>query len=487
MKNFLGMMLMLMMLTSCDSWIWYDKPLNKYRPDTENVEEKEECDDKDESSGDENQGDDSDQNGNQGNNGNGNGNGSQGGNGDGDSDDDDNDDQGNGNGQGNNGNGNGNGGSGDNDNDGDDDDSGEGSDDDDDSDDGEQGDNGDGDQGAPITYPSLSGCDIFDETKSPRFEYYRHVARGQYNRCQKNKALSNNASDYLYNFVESFMLLDARLTDQKCEKRLKRMGRRYLHMKSREFGTNPDTIEKRMAQVEIDKVNLDRDIVTLYNMGCLENPVNEFTYHVDGNQKTYVKNENLLMNPNLENFHIRKNDDILERLERGRWEIFSSSHIRGWKVKSVQDTGSLDCNFLEVQKSGVTTTAIEGKYVFELDSACRDEQGRRVNGPSEVEISQRFPIAERGIYSLRFKAQKRSGRHGALEVGFGQKYHKLSHSPVVLQNQASFQEVCVEYEALERTNYLTVSIRDNDLSNPGLGVLLDDVIELKKKPCSANP
>jgi hypothetical protein len=271
-----------------------------------------------------------------------------------------------------------------------------------------------------------------------------------------------------------------------CKKILKRSVRKILNYHRREQRIINEDVNSRLLakRNSLTRSRIDRNIRKLIHYNCLSSFGQDLTYSYNGETEIYSLDTNYIINSKFE--LVKHNlDDIkgTSTIEDG-WVILDSTNVPGWRVKEVNPSGEeKNCSFLEIQSDGHIVNTEAGGSIVELDSQCKNSSGNNIRGDANVEIFQRFPVQDAGIYSASVKAQKRSGKYGNLEISLFQKRSKKEFLLHELPNIAEWNTVCQEILITNPQKYVTVSIRD--IGNDGretFGILLDEV-KFKKGPC----
>jgi superfamily II DNA helicase RecQ len=270
-----------------------------------------------------------------------------------------------------------------------------------------------------------------------------------------------------------------------CLKLGKRAVRKVLtlHRREQKIANDHEKSELFTLRNSLTKERLDRIIRKLNHHGCIDHTLSTIEYDFNDVAQTYNISENYIVNGSFEIFkNINDDQKGTSSLQDG-WTIVDSSNVPGWRIKEVNDSGdSKNCSFLEIQTSGVVSTAPHGNQIVELDSHCKRSNGSKVSGNANVEIFQKFPVEEVGTYSLKMKAQKRNGRYGKLESAVFQRNRQKTYVEHSLADQAQWEDVCQEVEIDDTNKYVKITIRDNAEDRATYGVLLDNV-EFVKGGC----
>lgn len=259
---------------------------------------------------------------------------------------------------------------------------------------------------------------------------------------------------------------------EKCRPFAKRAYRKMLTLIKRQNRYDNTGDDIHLVRNQITKQRLDRIVRKMIKYYCL--PVAEsYEFNRDGETLIYNLGDNHLVNGS---FEVIKLEGRKTRLEDG-WTILNSHNVPGWKIENVYDNEeTLTCNYLEIQTSGVVTQSADGRQHAELDSHCTNENGQKRRGDATIQISQSFCVTQPGTYSLRMKAQRRGGRYGELEVAMFQRKRDKSFQGIDLNNQASWNNVCVEYEVSDINKNVKIALRDSDNEDrETFGIILDDV------------
>ncbi|MCJ8278089.1 MAG: hypothetical protein HRT44_06265, partial [Bdellovibrionales bacterium] len=204
--------------------------------------------------------------------------------------------------------------------------------------------------------------------------------------------------------------------NSRCEPLARRAYRKLLTLirRTERFDNTGDDIF--LLRNEITKQRMDRIVRRMIKFDCIPN-ASTYEIYDENTYLSYTLDDNHLVNGD---FEIFKADRRKTRLEDG-WTIINSHNVPGWKIENVYDNEeTLTCDYLEIQTSGVVTQSFSGNQHIELDSHCTNDNGQKKRGDATIQISQSFNVTHPGVYSLRMKAQRRSGRFGELEVAIYQ-------------------------------------------------------------------
>lgn len=326
----------------------------------------------------------------------------------------------------------------------------------------------------PIEKGTANICDSFEPNNNAQYDLYTEVFSNMANNCgELNETRRNYFLQTLGfgNHLFQSLNLDAHKNCRPLARRALRKVFTALNRERRFDNTGDDIYQLRN---EITLGRLDRIIRNMVKRGCIENyDQDQYSFQIGERTLTYQLGENYIINDSFELFRFNKRKT---RLEDG-WTIVNSHNVPGWRIENSFDSESdLQCDYLEIQTSGVVTTAPDGNQIAELDSHCTDIHLNKKRGDATIQISQSFPITYSGTYSLRMKAQKRGGRYGELDVSIFQRRKNHQFTRVELSNRAEWNDVCVEYEAESYDRNIKVVIRDGDNQDrETFGILLDDV------------
>lgn len=333
----------------------------------------------------------------------------------------------------------------------------------------------------------VNACDVFEDTRHGLGAEFQKMYKRLHAKCE---TLSVERQEALF-VASSFAnrLFDEMVESENpalCLKLAKRAVRKAMtyHRRTQKIANGHEKSELLELRNTVTKERIDRLLRRLYQKGCVEQTLEEIDYSFDDVERVFAVNENHIVNGSFELFNnIYDEQKGTSYLNHG-WTIVESSKFPGWRIREVNPVeDGKNCAFLEVQTAGVVTSAPHGNQIVELDSHCTNAQGRRVSGDSNVEIFQKFPVTESGTYSLRFKAQRRSGRYGNLEVAVYQNKRDKTYSSYDLVDSAEWVNVCQQVEISEEEKNVSVSLRDaGDDGRATYGILLDQV-EFVKGPC----
>jgi hypothetical protein len=330
-------------------------------------------------------------------------------------------------------------------------------------------------------------CDVFEQESnnvgSHLQEMFSHLSDKCENIDEEGEQVLIGAANFANGLFNQFVENE---NPGLCLKLGKRAIRKVLilHRREQKIANNHEKSQLFELRNTLTKERLDRIIRKLNHHGCINEILTSIDYEFEDVVHTFNIGDNYLVNGSFEIFKNVEDDQRGTSSLQDGWTIVNSTNVPGWRVQEVNDSGdSKNCSFLEIQTSGLVADAPHGSQIVELDSHCKRENGSRVSGNANVEIFQKFPVEEAGTYSLRMKAQKRSGRYGQLETSIYQKKREKTYVEHSLADEAQWEDVCQEVEVEDESKYIKVTIRDNASDRATYGVLLDNV-EFVKGSCS---
>ncbi len=333
-------------------------------------------------------------------------------------------------------------------------------------------------------------CTVFNIEENNLGEQLKSMYKNWYRNCEnldenKEEALFI-ASSFGGNLYREF--IENQNADL-CVKLARRAIRKLMtsYRRAQKIGADHPKKDLLTLRNTLTKERLNRIIKRLVHKGCVDPVLDRIEYTHGDIDKVLQIDSNHIVNGSFELFkNIYDDQKGTSYLEDG-WTIVDSNNVPGWRIKEVNDeSDSKKCSFLEVQTAGVVTNAPDGNQLVELDSHCTTSTGRRVSGDANIEIFQRFPVVENGVYRLKLKAQKRSGRYGNLEIALYQKKRDKEYTAHALVDRAEWVDVCQEIDVVDNKKNITVAIRDaGGDDRQTYGVLVDD-IQFEKGRCDIN-
>lgn len=329
--------------------------------------------------------------------------------------------------------------------------------------------------------PVVGACDLFSGDHNEEVEKFKLAFSKEQKTCAEGKKLKIEREKAL---LKTYELAKELFTDFQgdAHKSCMNLAKNFLKRNYQiEYRKNLPENDNRVVQNILAKSSLDNILRRAISRGCLRN-FDSLSYGHNGEDHSLVFDSNFLMNPSFEYFRVEgeKGFKVLGK----EWALASSKYIPGWKVKAVKENPGLNCDLLEIQGVGVVTNEVFGKHMVELKSHCLNKEGKRIpGGDARVEISQVVPVKEMGVYHLDFKAQKRLGVHGVLEVALYQRKKDKTFEVVDLGDKPTWQSQCLEFEVLDEAKPVHISLQDNQKNgHKTMGVLLDD-LSFSKGPC----
>jgi hypothetical protein len=333
-----------------------------------------------------------------------------------------------------------------------------------------------------------NACDVFNDTRHGLGAIYQDMFDVKFNRCDRlgqRQANSFMQSSAFANVL--FSQLNSTTPSEVCTKLAKRAIRKVKNLSIRDskIADNHEKSALYILRNEITNQRLSKILRKLYFRGCVNSAIENITYEFNNETVSVDVLDTHLVNGSFELFKNVNDDQRGTSYLQDGWTIVDSSNVPGWRVQEVYDSGETkNCSYLEVQASGVVTSAPSGNQIVELDSHCKNQNGNNVGGDANVEIFQRFPVNSTGTYSLSLKAQKRNGVYGNLAISLHQRKADKNFQVESLPNSAIWSDVCREIQISDLSKKLTVAVRDNgEDGRLTYGILLD-AIEFKKGGCN---
>ncbi len=323
-------------------------------------------------------------------------------------------------------------------------------------------------------------CDIFQDNTNGVGELLEGIFRGKANKCDRLNEKVSHALFMAHSFATDLTTKLDGIEHTVCHGLTKRAVRKAYQIIRREQNVQrkPEIATILELRNQLEKERLSRILRKMHKNECSKNLiVSIVAVHQDAT-KLFEPDENFILNGSFELFK-NPSDDIkgTSTLEDS-WTIVESSNIPGWRVSDVSNENeNKKCNYLEIQKAGTVTSAPHGNQLIELDGHCTNSQGHKVSGEAHVEISQRFPVNEKGTYRLRLLAQKRGGKYGDLEVSVFQRKKDKEFTHYEIPSVSQWYEVCHEINIEDIKRNITVTIKDNNSDGKNTyGLLVDRVI-----------
>jgi hypothetical protein len=325
---------------------------------------------------------------------------------------------------------------------------------------------------APELIEVTEACHLFSAEHNSESDLLRESFSKVAEDCDNEVALHENKEAALmkgHAFFQEFVQSYNEEAHKSCRNLAKRVIKKSYNQFLRE---RLEQTPQRVAYAEMDKVTFDNTMRVAIARGCISD-FESIDYSFNDNDFSYSIGDEHLVNGSFEYFRIQGESGY--QTLGNDWALVESKFMPFWRAFSVVEEEGKKCDFFEVQGVGVSTVAADGNHVVELDSHCQNESGQYIAGDARIEIRQSVSIKETGDYKLTFKAQKRGGVHGDLEVAIFQRSRDKEFEAIALDNSQQWQEVCVDFNAEDELKSVAIAVRDAEEAGANsMGALVDN-------------